>query len=466
MIRYTPEQDEVMEHMMENDGILLVQAGAGSGKSFIAKQVTKELKPKKGLYTAFNKAIVEEGEERFKGTNMECKTFHALAWKYVQPKGAINELTYKCITENIEYRAKFSVIKAINMFFVSSSTDMYDFYEEYFSGDPAEETLRGLSEKYTERMVAGEIDPTFNFLLKYFHLMLISGDVEVEYDLVILDEINDVTAVALEIFRLIKAPKKLGLGETNQAIYQFLNLVDGFEELADFPQLKLTQSWRCSETIASRINNFMKAEVSTDFNFVGTDKPVRNGKTLFVTATNAKIIEEISARVQSNQSFTLLRKPADIFAATMAVATAAGGKEPYQKKYLFLVDEYKNYLEYRRHGESFLKYLIENVDDDEVVNAARLLIQFGQKGINLFTLYKKVKELKPDPYYTIATVFTSKGLEFETVYISDDLNNNISVIRDNGGIKTIDDLVIYRCYYVACSRAGANLLNATMLPKN
>jgi hypothetical protein len=74
--------------------------------------------------------------------------------------------------------------------------------------------------------------------------MLVEGTAKCDYDLVILDEINDTTAVALEIFRLIPAAKKIGLGETNQAIYQFLNLVNGFEEMADEPVLYLTHSWR------------------------------------------------------------------------------------------------------------------------------------------------------------------------------------------------------------------------------
>jgi len=37
------------------------------------------------------------------------------------------------------------------------------------------------------------------------------------------------------------------------------------------------------------------------------------------------------------------------------------------------------------------------------------------------------------------------------------------MIRNNGGIITREDLVAYRCYYVAASRAGKTLINATAL---
>ncbi len=463
MIKYTPEQAEILDHIAEEDGILLVEAGAGTGKSFMARQVAELIQPERGLYTAFNKAIVEEGNARFRGLNMECRTFHALAYKYVQPTQEISDLTYSCITENVPYKMKYEVITAINLFFVSASTDMYEFFEEHFPDNKRKDESVALCEKYVELMIEGKVSPTFNFLLKYFHLLLVQNAVACSYDLVILDEINDTTAVALEIFKLIQAPKKLGLGETNQAIYQFLNLVNGFEEIPEAPTLQLTHSWRCSEKIAKDIQTFMRHEVNDSFTFVGTDEPVANGKYLYCTLTNALIINKIHDRLEENKGFYLLRKISDIFAAPLALMSVNGGKKPYQKKYMFLMDEYKYYQENRPRGQSFFQYLLDNVDDVEVQNAVKLLLSFQRKNINLFDLYKRAKDAPVDHEYTIATVFTSKGLEYETVEIAGDLNGKITSIRDNGGIQNEEDLVGYRCYYVACSRAGKNLLGATVL---
>lgn len=473
IVKYTPEQGDLLDYVASmpivplppSTGIVLVAAGAGTGKSFMSRKVVDQETPKKGLYTAFNKAIVIEGIERFKGTHVECKTMHALAYKYVRPSKQIEDLTYTCITENISYKMKFTIIKAIDMFYVSASTDMHVFLDDFFADEDKAKQLTDLSVKYIEKMVVKELNPTFNFLLKYFHLMLVEGSVECKYDLVILDEINDTTAVVLEIFKLIDAPKKLGLGETNQAIYQFLNLVDGFEELSDSPLLSLTQSFRCSTQIAKDIQDFMQKDVSEDFKFVGTDEPVQNGKYLYCTMTNALIIDEICTRLSAGKGFKLLRKPADIFACPLALMAVSGGKEPYQKKYKFLVDEFKNYQNAPSKGLSFFQYLLEHVDDTEIQNAVRLLMSFRKRNINLFDIYKRAKSAKVDPSYTIATVFTSKGLEYETVTIADDLNTKITSIRDNGGIETEEDLVAYRCYYVACSRAGINLHNARMLRK-
>ena len=93
MVRYTPEQADVLDHMVENDGIMLVEAGAGTGKSFMSRQIVQELPISSGIYTAFNKAIVEEGINRFLGTPIECKTLHALAYRYVKPKMKIESFS-------------------------------------------------------------------------------------------------------------------------------------------------------------------------------------------------------------------------------------------------------------------------------------------------------------------------------------------------------------------------------------
>lgn len=460
--KYTPEQHEMVDWMQENDGILLVEAGPGCGKTFMSREVVETLKPKSFLYTAFNKAIVEEGVARFNGLGGVCKTMHALAWAFVRPK-KIHDISYKCITEKITYQQKARVIDAIDRFYLSASTDMYEFMEEFFT-ETNELNLREISVKYIEKMIAKEIAPTFSFLLKYFHLCLLDGSATCKYDLVILDEINDTTAVVLEIFKLIDAPKKLGLGETNQAIYDFMHLVNGFEVLADEATiLPLTQSFRCSENIAKKIQQFMRSDVNPNFKFVGTDEPVQNGKFLYCTATNGMIIKEISAQLERGMGFNLLRKISDIFAYPMDIITAGRGKKVYHKKHAFLEDEYKEYEKIKRKGYSWLAHLLECVADQETKTAVNLILSLNRKNISLFDLYNQAKNADVDLDYTIATVYTAKGLEFEAVHIADDLNNRIEKIREDGGIQNHDDLVAFRCYYVAASRCGVNLINAVSL---
>jgi superfamily I DNA/RNA helicase len=447
--------------MVTEDGIMLVEAGAGTGKSFMSRQIIKELHIRSGIYTAFNKAIVEEGVNRFAGTPIECKTLHALAYRYVKPSMPIKTFSYKCIEEKITYSEKRRIIEVLDTFFVSASTCMYEYFYEEFKNHPRAKFMATLAEKYVQSMADGDTNPTFNFLLKSLHLMMVEGTVEIKVDIVILDEINDVTAVSLEIFRLIKAPKKLGLGETNQAIYEFLNLVNGFEVLKNEATIKkFTQSYRCSVSVAQRIENKMRKVLDDTFRFIGTDKPVTNNKTLYCTLTNAAIVDQIQRRLEEGKSFTLLRKPADIFAAPLAVLSASQGKKPYQSKFEYLLDVFEDYKA-QDHYKTYFKFLIAELDDEEINNAVKLLMRLSSENINLYEVYKDCKNVLPDKYYTISTVFTSKGLEYETVYIADDLNRRF-IKACEGELIPSETLTAIRCYYVATSRCGVNLYNALL----
>ena len=243
-----------------------------------------------------------------------------------------------------------------------------------------------------------------------------------------------------------------------------MHLVNGFEVLADEATiLPLTQSFRCSENIAKKIQQFMRSDVNPNFKFVGTDEPVQNGKFLYCTATNGMIIKEISNQLERGMGFNLLRKISDIFAYPMDIITAGRGKKVYHKKHAFLEDEYKEYEKIKRKGYSWLAHLLECVADQETKTAVNLILSLNRKNISLFDLYNQAKNADVDLDYTIATVYTAKGLEFEAVHIADDLNNRIEKIREDGGIQNHDDLVAFRCYYVAASRCGVNLINAVSL---
>ena len=461
MITYTEEQQAIIDHIDNNEGILLVKAGAGCGKSFIAKQVVRELNLERVLYTAFNKAIVEEAKEKFEGMVVECKTLHALAYRFTNP-GKLQEFTYKDLPGTC-YDVKSAVMESLNAFFLSASTDIYEFLEACETEEEVQDTAVRVLEEMAERKRPW----TFSFMLKYFHLLLKEEEVSPEYSLVILDEINDTTAVALEIFRLLKTPNKLGLGEPDQAIYEFMNLVDGFSYFNKETTLPLTHSFRCSKEIASSIEVFMQASINSEFRFEGTDNPVKNGKTLRCTRTNGAVIANIQERLTLGKGFTLLRKPAEIFSCALAVSSASAGKKVFQKQYRYLEDIHFSWKT-ERSNISFFTYLKQKIKDQEVHSAIALLLRLSQLKVNIFSLYKSVKEHKADPNYCIATVFTAKGLEYQTVYIDDDLNKAttkaLGNIRGNDQWrKDAKSVAEIRMYYVACSRCGVDLLNAQHL---
>lgn len=455
----TDEQKAVVTHIKKGEQILLVDATAGSGKTSTAQLVVNTIKPKRTLYTAFNKAIVKESAAKFPNS-VECKTLHALALSYVRPKLPIEPFTYLCVKEKLSYPDKYAVIKAIDEFYRSRSIDVY----KYMDTKLTKEKLRPIACKYVEGMFEDRVNPTFNFLLKYFHLLLDEGQVDPKYDMVIFDELQDSTEVALEIFKALKCDKKMGLGDQFQAIYGFMNLVNGFELLVNVSDtLHLTQSFRCSIPIAKKVEKFCKKYLSKDFTFIGTENPVKDGKTAFITATNAKIVERINMLHKEKKGYTLTRPLKEIFAAPLALATVSGGKEVLHKQYKFLNKEYKNYT--MSSYQSFFHYIKKEVEDEEIHSAVDLLMKFKAENINIFNVLADAKKAKKDPKLTVGTFYSLKGLGYETVYIENDLNGAVEASKEAvlEGVDTDNHHTYLKGYYVACTRARINLHNAIEL---
>ena len=74
----TQEQLDIIEFAKSGND-LIIQAYAGSSKTFTLKSIAEELPEKKILYIAFNKSIVEEATKKMP-SNVVVKTIHAVAY--------------------------------------------------------------------------------------------------------------------------------------------------------------------------------------------------------------------------------------------------------------------------------------------------------------------------------------------------------------------------------------------------
>jgi superfamily I DNA/RNA helicase len=323
--------------------------------------------------------------------------------------------------------------------------------------------LRPIAIKYILGMLEDTINPTFNFLLKYFHLLLVEKTINPQYDMIIWDELQDTSEVALEIFKELQTPYKIGLGDTDQSIYGFLNLVNGFELLHNNAQiLPLTKSFRCSKDISERIEQFGKDWLNPKFTFTGTEETEADGKKAYITATNAAIIERISILHNRNEGYVLTRPLKEIFAATLALITANNGKEVLHNQYKFLNVEYKNYT--LSNYNTFFEYLRKEVKDEEINSSIDLIFTLAAQKINVFNVLSTAKIIKKNKDILVSTFFSCKGLGFESVHIADDLNalciKAQKLIMENKA--KAEDHVYIKGYYVACSRAKLFLHNANI----
>ena len=474
----TLEQQQVVDTVCSSIGegkIIAVEAVAGSGKTSTAKAVIETYKPKQGFYTAFNKAIVTDSADKF-GNLIDCKTIHSLAYRYIKPKKPIEELTVLSIKEDLDYETKTTIINLLDSFFRSSYTDVYQFVVD--NTDSNEHVIRNLVPLYAELMLEGKIPPTFNFLLKCLHLQLLAGNITINKDLLIFDEMQDTTGVMLEIFKLINADRKLILGDKFQNIYSFMNTVNAFNELKDLYTLRLTKSFRCNEEIAGLVDSFGKKYLDSSFIYTGNPEVQDDNGVVYLARSNASLIDRIYELLKTNQSFSLNRDSTSIFALPIALVNANAGRPVYDKRYKFLEKEYHIFNTKRSYYKTFFSYLESNLDDSIINNTAKLINKFHCKGVSIFDIRLKIQNMKPNKDIVLSTVHTFKGLEKGTAYIEEDLNQTLRKVdytinelcmydylydsnnKETYSVLSTENKEVLNLYYVALSRAKVKILNS------
>ena len=475
MNKLTQEQQKVVDTVLSatDERIIAVNSIAGSGKTSTASAVINAYKPKNGFYTAFNKAIVTDSSRRF-GSLLDCKTIHALAYSHIKPSKGIEDLTYLSIKEPISYEAKAKIIEIIDDFYRSSSLDINNFSASRTDN----EDIQQLVFEYTSRMLEGKIPVTFNYMLKCLHLMLAHKEIEIDYDLLILDECQDTTAVTLEIFKLMQANRKVMFGDKFQNIYSFMNTLNAFEELNDLNLIRLTKSFRCNPHIADIVEQFGTSYLEDDFMFKGNEDIDGTPKSMaYISRTNAALIERMHELLNKGVTFSLTRHVNDIFALPIAVANAACGNVVYDKKYKYLETEYRKYSSSPKTFKSFYEHLIYTVDDVSITNTIKTLMSFANKRINIFKLKEDVKKIRSNPNIILTTAHAFKGLEADMVHIEDDLNSSVNktiqMIKDATNMFdnefTINDFLTssqkedLNTYYVALSRARSAITNVNYI---
>ena len=119
MIKGTIEQDKIWNEIVNTNNDVIVNAGAGTGKTFtIVEGANRASEARKG-FLCFNKSIQTELQERLP-EGVEAKTFHALGMKAVRDsvgKIKMNKWKVKNIIDEIfgrDYQAQ-PLIKLIDM---------------------------------------------------------------------------------------------------------------------------------------------------------------------------------------------------------------------------------------------------------------------------------------------------------------------------------------------------------------
>lgn len=321
-------------------------------------------------------------------TSVTCSTIHSLAYQNtVKSLGLkVGFFSYRDIQQRMTFEKKILIIETLRKYCLSK----YISVDDYIAAERIDETTGTTVKKYLGLMKSGAIDCTHDFYLKMYHILLASGSIKHNtFDIVMVDEFGDITAVSLEIFRLLPAVKKVAAGDTKQAIYSFNETINGFVHMGDEGiHLPLSQSFRCSSQIANRIQKFCRTFMDERMDFKGmdyTDEDYSGSKTsAFISRTNATLIGEMIKLNKIGKPYGLTRPAKSIFELPLGIITLNSKGWIKVPQYKFLEADYRDYhaSQALQSNGSFMAYLAEIYSDDiSIKTAISLLMKHSPRTI-------------------------------------------------------------------------------------
>jgi len=473
----TKQQQTVIDTLQKPDvSLVLCPAVAGSGKTHTLVELAKQMPIKSGIYIAYNKSISDEAEGKFKGTPVQCSTIHAMAYRAVVKQYGL-KVGYFGVRDvhsldgtTLTYKMKKTLVDTIEDFCLSGSTDPQDYINNTLVNVSSDLFL-----SYLNKLANGEVQCSHSFYLKLYHMYLHNGTITPpSTDLLMLDESADVTALTLEIFKLIKAPKKIAVGDEFQNIYGFNKTVNGFKELAnEGVTTKLTESFRVSTKIAPRVEQFVSKYLDSTFEFKGheypDDFPILTKA--YLSRNNSGLLDEMFRLYEQGTPFNTARPIDTILEMPLLLANLGSGQPitEYRYKHIEKLRQAWNLdSKLQRTYPTVTNYVAKQLNDDEdIQRAIKVVYKHGPKDLNQLAQYVRGFN-KVTTNLTLSTAHSVKGLEYHSVEIAPDLNDAVTkaltklmeakinhkpaIIKD-----AKSDLMLY---YVAISRAMVELTNA------
>ena len=287
-IEYEPSQYQkaIFDYIQHEKGNLVVEAAAGSGKTYtLVKALSLIPQDKRVLMTAFNKDIVKELTKKVKEfPNVEVRTLHGLGmilttrglriggmkpegYKYTQliynhwqdlTKTNINKLSRnarKSFVENTKKLVDFG-----RFYLATTRSEMIELMTKYDIPCVADEVDVALKVMAIGGKNLDSIDYTDMIWMPHIYDLHLQ---ECEYDFIMVDECQDLNVAERNlVLRCLKEGGRLiAVGDSNQCIYGFSGSdPDSFRAIQSIPNtvsMPLSISYRCPESVVKFAQNIV-----------------------------------------------------------------------------------------------------------------------------------------------------------------------------------------------------------------
>ncbi|MGL4947425.1 MAG: ATP-dependent helicase [Cetobacterium sp.] len=414
------------------NGNFLLLAGAGSGKTRVIIYRTLLLiklqtKPEKILILTFTRKAINEIKERIQtvipNSNVNIETFHSLAYKTL--KKYTQNKNFQIITTDsaLELAKKSNLFKEIST--IISNDEIIkatiSSKEKYLNSD----FFKGL-DNYSKQVLINFLESifllkthqnlySFDDLLNKMYHFLKSNIFPINFDYIMVDEYQDTDNLQVEILKILsKNSYLMAVGDDYQSIYSFKganidNIINFSNDFKNTKTLILKENYRSSNHILKLSNEFSKKLRNSFRKTLSSNNDCDKLPHLSIFKTYIEEIEDIYNKIH----FILSKNPD----ASISIL-------------------FRNFS----YMEEFINFF----------DKKKLNYNIAQ---NIFLENIKTRNFNNNTKLTLLTIHSSKGLEWDYVFIPLLLDGVIPTSIGNS-INLEEEK---RLFYVALTRAKKEL---------
>lgn len=461
----TPEQAAITRAFGTGRN-LVIEAGAGTGKTSTLKMLAADAPRRKGLYVAYNRAIADDAKRDFPAS-AQCSTAHALAFGAVGrlyrqrlngPRVparetarilGINEplkLGEKTLAPNQVARL---AMEAVDRFCRSADPEPGAYCVPRKPGMDSPEDMADLREiliplaRKAWADIAGQ-DGRLRFSHDcYLKIWQLSGP-KLAADYILLDEAQDANPVILDVVTRQKEAQLIAVGDRSQAIYGWRGALDAMDSFPDAERLALSQSFRFGPAVAHEANKWLSV-LSARLRLTGYDRISSMVASVaspdaVLCRTNAEAMSRAMTAVGAGKTTAIVGGGSEIRRlAEAAITLKAGAGTDHPELMAFRTwGEVQDHAEHDPGG-SDLKVLVNLID------------KHGPDAI-IAVIGRLVEERRAE--VIISTAHKAKGREWDSVQIAADFREPKPAEDGTPGVIPREEAMLA---YVAVTRARLTL---------
>ncbi|XP_067110216.1 F-box DNA helicase 1 [Osmerus mordax] len=502
-VQVTQEQQQILNHDIQAHHVVKIVAFAGTGKTTTLVRYTQQSPLLRFLYVAFNKSVASQASRSFP-SNVDCTTVHSMAFGAVGIKYRLRKQLFPSLRPfSVAWwlpkgRGGFINAKVVTLTLSSymASTDTHVTPEHVpwkFKNNQGQEQeidheakmmyvrdAQNIWDKMVDLNGGNEKHHmTHDGYLKLWQLSQPCLD---KYDVILIDEAQDCTPAIMDIMLLQRCGKVL-VGDPHQQIYTFRGAVNALEHVQHTHLYYLTQSFRFGAEIAyvgasilqvckhvSKVlvggqqGGSVRGEASDVVSNVQSGVSGARGKTAILSRCNVTVFSEAVRLTDANPRCRLhivggvenfgLAQIMDIWLLM----------QPEQKRTKGISDGFIRSFSKSASlgGYAGLKDYATKTQDRELETKLAVVEKYNNRIPELVNRIKACSEHDHQHAdFILGTVHKSKGLEFDTVVVTDDFSkvpvarHNLQRIRFSAGDIPDDE---WNLLYVAVTRAQRNLI--------